>query len=214
MWALVESNNVTKVYTRPKGLTIGEVNYPSNIFMLWSSSELEAIGIYEIVIDNSNLKDQEYYINTNQTFAFADGTVTASYGTATAKAIADTLYTAQNVTDDVYPEGHADAGDRINTWSEGDVKTPGLKTNYKGVINLQAGGLLQATDWMVVRAAEGGTAVPSAITTWRAAVRTKANAMQVQIGNAADVDALAALYVYNDATPPVRPLGEFPVLGA
>ena len=67
---------------------------------------------------------------------------------------------------------------------------------------------------MVVRAAEGGTAVPSAITTWRAAVRTKANAMCTSIGNAADIDALIALYVYNDATPPVRPLGDFPVLGA
>ena len=199
MWALVESDNVTQVYTRPKGLTIGEVNYPSNIFMLWTSSELEAIGIYEIVIDNSNLKSQEYYINTNQTFAFADGVVTASYGTATARAIADTLYTAQDETDGL--------------GTEGDVKTPGLKTNYKAVINQQAGGLLQNTDWMVVRAAEGGTAVPSDITTWRAAVRTKANAMQVQIEGAADVDALAALYVYNDSTPPVRPLGEFPTLG-
>ena len=54
--------------------------------------------------------------------------------------------------------------------------------------------------------------VPSATTTWRAAVRAKANAMQVLIDGAADVDALAALYVYNDATPPVRPLGEFPTL--
>jgi len=200
MWALVESDNVTQVYTRPKGLTIGEVNYPSNIFMLWSSSELEAIGIYAVVIDNSNLKDQEYYVNTNQTFAFADGTVTASYGTATAKDIADTLYTAQDETDGL--------------GTEGEVRTTGLKTNYKAIINQQAGGLLQDTDWMVVRAAEGGTAVPSDITTWRAAVRTKANAMQVQIGNAANVDALAALYVYNDDEPPVRPLGEFPILGA
>ena len=200
MWALVESDNVTQVYTRPKGLTIGEVNYPSNIFMLWSSSELEAIGIYEIVIDNSNFKNQEYYINTNQTFAFADGTVTASYGTATAKPIADTLYTAQDETDGL--------------GTEGEVASRGLKYNYKQSINSQAGGLLQDTDWMVVRAAEGGTAVPSAITTWRAAVRTKANAMCTAIGNAANVDALAALYVYNDATPPVRPLGEFPVLGA
>ena len=200
MWALVESDNVTQVYTRPKGLTIGEVNYPSNIFMLWTSSELEAIGIYAVVIDNSNLKDQEYYINTDQSFAFASGTVTASYGTATAKPIADTLYTAQNETDGL--------------GTEGEVRTTGLKTNYKAVINSQAGGLLQDTDWMVVRAAEGGTAVPSDITTWRAAVRTKANAMQVQIGNAANVDALAALYVYNDDEPPVRPLGEFPILGA
>jgi hypothetical protein len=200
MWALVESNNVTKVYTRPKGLTIGEVNYPSNIFMLWTSSELEAIGIYAVVIDNSNFKDQEYYINTDQSFAFADGTVTASYGTATARPLDNVLFTAQDETDGL--------------GTEGEIKQYGLKPQYKGVINLQAGGLLQDTDWMVVRAAEGGTAVPSAITTWRAAVRTKANAMQVQIDGAANVDALAALYVYNDATPPVRPLGEFPILGA
>ena len=206
MWALVESDNVTQVYTRPKGLTIGEVNYPSNIFMLWTSSELEAIGIYEIVIDNSNLKNQEYYINTNQSFDFADGVVTASYGTATAKPLDDILFTAQDETDELGVEG--------------EVKQPGIRKGYKDIINQQAGGLLQDTDWMVVRAAEGGTAVPSDITTWRAAVRTKANAMQVQIDGAADVDALAALYVYTYADPDdltsafTRPLGEFPVLGA
>ena len=241
MWARVESDTLTKIYKRPKPITIGFVaatyytaddetansehvegtlktsrqgtNYPANIFSMWTSAELEAIGIYEVVIDNTNLKDKEYYINTDQTFAFASGTVTASYGTATAKPIADTLYTAQNVTDDVHPAGHADAGDRINTWSEGDVETPGLKTNHKVIINKGAAGQLAATDWMVIRAAEGGTAVPSATTTWRAAVRTKANSMQAQIDGAANVDALVALYVYNDATPQVRPLGEFPVLG-
>ena len=206
MWALVESDNVTQVYTRPKGLTIGEVNYPSNIFMLWTSSELEAIGIYEIVIDNSNLKSQEYYINTNQTFAFADGVATASYGTATAKPLDDILFTAQDETDGL--------------GTEGKVKQPGIRQGYKDIINQQAGGLLQDTDWMVIRATEGGTAVTSDITTWRAAVRTKANAMQVQIDGAADVDALAALYAYTYADPDdltsafTRPLGEFPVLGA
>ena len=198
MWALVESNNVTQVYTRPKGLTIGEVNYPSNIFMLWTSSELEAIGIYEVVIDNTNLKDPEYYINTNQSFNFASGTVTASYGTATVKAINDVLFTAQDETDGL--------------GTEGELAARGLKYNYKAIINQQAGSILQATDWMVVRAAEGGTAVPSGTTTKRAAVRTKANAMCTQIDNAANVDALAALYVYNDADTPVRPLGELPLV--
>ena len=198
MWALVESNNVTQVYTRPKALTIGDVNYPSNIFMLWSSSELEAIGIYAVVIDNSNLKDKEYYINTNQSFAFADGTVTASYGTATAKPIDDVLFTAQDETDGL--------------GTEGEVKQPGIRQGHIDAINAQAAGNLSPTDWMVVRAAEGGTAVPSSITTKRAAVRTKANAMCTQITNAADVDALAALYVYNDDTPPVRPLGELPLV--
>ena len=188
MWARVESDTVTKIYTRPKALTIGDVNYPANIFSMWTSAELKGIGIYEVVIDNTNLKDTEYYINTNQTFAFASNTVTASYGTATAKAIAD-------VTTD-------------------GVVTRGLKYHHKERINTQAAGQLQDTDWMVIRAAEGGTAVPGATTTWRAAVRTKANSMQAQIDGAANVDALAALYVYNNETPPVRPLGEFPVLGA
>ena len=200
MWALVESDNVTKVYTRPKAITIGDINYPSNIFMLWSSSELEAIGIYEVVIDNTNLKDKEYYINTNQSFDFADGVVTASYGVATAKPIDDVLFTAQEETDGL--------------GTEGEVKQSGIRKGHKDIINSQAGGLLQDTDWMVVRASEGGTAVPSDIATWRAAVRTKSNDMCTAIDGAADVDALAALYEYNDAEPPVRPLGEFPILGA
>lgn len=201
MWALVESGSVTQIYTRPKAITVGEVNYPANIFMLWSASELEAIGIYEVVIDNTNLKSNEYYINTNQSFDFADGVVTASYGTATAKPLDDILWA----------EGDEDMPEGI---SVGDVKQLGIRQNHKDIINSQAGGSLQNTDWMVVRAAEGGTAVPSDIATWRAAVRTKSNDMCTAIDNAADVDALAALYVYNDAEPPVRPLGEFPILGA
>ena len=182
MWAKVESDSITELYARPKSLTIGDVNYPSNIFNLWTSSELEAIGIYEIVIDNTNRKDSKYYINTNQTYAFASDTVTASYGTATVRAIADVT----------------NADDSI---------TAGLKSQHKTQINASAAGLLQSTDWMVVRATEGGTAVPSANTTYRAAVRTAANSMCTKIDNAADLDALIALYVYTDGT---RPLGEFP----
>ena len=99
MWALVESGSDSKIYTRPTQIKIKDINYPSNIFMLWSSSELKAIGIYEVVIDNTNLKDKKYYINTNQSFNFASDTVTASYGTATAKPLNDVLFTAQDETD-------------------------------------------------------------------------------------------------------------------
>jgi hypothetical protein len=196
MWALVESDNVTQVYTRPKGLTIGEVNYPSNIFMLWSSSELEAIGIYEVVIDNSNFKDQEYYINTNQTFAFADGVVTASYGTATARPLDNVLFTAQDETDGL--------------GTEGEVKQPGVRPPKLAIVDQQAYDLLLPNDWMVVKATETGGSVASDWTTYRSAVRTADASMKTKINAVSDVDALAALYVYNDATPPVRPLGEFP----
>ena len=209
MWALVESGSVTQVYARPRPLTIGDVSYPQNIFTMWSSSDLNALGIYDVVIDNTNYKDQTYYINTNQTFAFKSSVtinsvdytnvVVASYGSATAQAIADTLYTAE--------EEAADA-----TQVEGEVKQRGLKHNHKESINQQAGGILSQTDWYSIRAADGGTAVPSNVATHRTAVRTKANAMCTLITNASDLDALIALYVYNSATPPVRPLGDFPTL--
>ena len=200
MWARLESNTIVEILTRPKALNIGDVKYPRNIFSMWTDAELAVIGIVPVTIDNTNFKNQEYYINTNQSFAYdtETGVATASYGTATAKAIADTLYTAQDETDGL--------------GTEGEVATRGLKYNHKEVINSQAAGALAPTDWMIIRAADGGTAVPSSITTKRAAVRTKANAMQAQIDGAADVDALAALYVYNDATPPVRPLGELPTV--
>jgi hypothetical protein len=184
MWALVESNSITKTFNRPKGFTLGDIQYPASIFTLWSTAEKEAIGLYEIVVDNSNLKDQAYYINGAESFTWASNTVTKSFASATAKALND-------VTDD-----------------DGNV-TRGLKYNHKEVINSQAAGILAPTDWMVVRAAEGGTEVPSDITTKRAAVRTKANEMCDAIDAVSDVDALAALYVYTDG---VRPLGEMPTV--
>ena len=186
MWALVENNEVSKVYTRPKAITIGDVSYPQNIFMLWSSSELEAIGIYEIIVDNTNYKDSAYYINTNQSFDFSDDKVTASYGTATAKKLDDTT--------------DPDTGD----------VTHGLKYNHNQVIINQAYGLLQPNDWYVVRETEAGTSIPADWTTFRSGVRSTAADMQSKINAVSTVDALAALYVYNDDEPPVRPLGEFP----
>jgi hypothetical protein len=186
MWALVENNQVTQVYTRPKAITIGDVSYPQNIFMLWSSDELEAIGIYEVVVDNSNFKNPSYYINTNQSFDFANDVVTASYGTATPKQLDDTT--------------DPDTGE----------VTHGLKWNHDQVIINQAYGLLQPNDWYVVRETEAGTAIPADWSTFRTDVRSTAADMQSKIDACTTVDELAALYVYNDAEPPVRPLGEWP----
>jgi hypothetical protein len=89
MWALVESGSVSKIYLRPKAITIGDIKYPSNIFTVWSETELKAIGIYIVIIDNTNYKDPVYYANTEQSFTFADDKVTATYGTATARTLAD-----------------------------------------------------------------------------------------------------------------------------
>ena len=196
MWGLVESGSITKLINKPKGLVIGDVRHSRKIFELWSKSELEAIGIYEVEFDNTNKKDEQWYINTNQSFAFAGGKITASYGSATAKKHADTLFTAQDETDGL--------------GTEGEVKTRGLKYNLIQQIKKEAAGILQDTDWYIVRKADAGTAVPSSITNHRAAVRTKCAEMETAITNAADTPALETLYTRNENS--VRPLGDLPRL--
>jgi hypothetical protein len=205
MWALVENNAVTRVYTRPVNLEIESGNYPRSIFTTYTTEQLEAIGIYEVVIDNTNYQDEKFYINTNQSFDFVDGVVTASYGVATPQVLDNVLFTAQDETDGL--------------GMEGEIKKYGLRQHYINNINTNAGNILQPTDWMVIREAEGGTAVPSEITTQRAAVRTKANEMCTAIENAADLDALITLLTYvNTGTMenPVtaRPLGELPEINS
>ena len=199
MYAIVTNNEITKFINHPKSMVIGDVQYPAKIFQLWSTSELNAIGIYEVVFDDSNKKDEQWYINTNQSFSFSDNTVTASYGSATAKAHADTLWTAQDETD--------------GKGTEGEVATRGLKYNLIQTLKSQVANELANTDWYITRNTEKSTAIPSAISTHRDAVRTKQAQMETAITNASDTPALETLYTYT-TTDGVqsRPLGELPIL--
>ena len=206
MYAIITDGSISGYINYPKPITIGDVQYPARIFSAWTSSELAAIGIIEVTFDNSKKKDEKWYKNTNQTYTYdaSAGTVTAAYGDATAKAYADTLFTTQDKTDDRIPEGK----------DVGDVKSEGLKTQLIRTIKQQAAGELQKTDWYIVRKADAGTAVPSSITTHRAAVRTKAAEMETAITNAADTPALETLYTYTEQEDGsvTRPLGELPRL--
>jgi len=179
MYALIENNEIKEIFSNMRALKINDVQYPKNIFTVWSESELNNVGLYTVVFDNSNKKDNSFYTNTDVSYAFADGKVTASYGTATAKELDD-----------------------VGTTKKADTKQ-------------QASELLTPTDWYVIKATDVESySVPSAVTTFRANVRTKSNTMETAIDNASDVDALATLYNYTkqpDGTE-TRPLGEFPTL--
>ena len=202
MWALIEDNTIVKTINNPKGMVIGDTRYSRNIFSFrCTNEERESIGLYEIVFDNSNKRDEAYYTNTNQSFNFADGVATASFGSATAKELDD-----RNATDE--------SGEELDPV----VVIEGLKTKHKRVIKQQASGLLAPTDWYNHKALDDETfTIPANITTYRTNIRTKSNTMETAIDNASDVDALATLYEYvNTGTEenPVmeRPLGEWPEL--
>ena len=203
MFAVVTDGNITSFPNGNKGITFGDNQYPAAIYTLWTEAERNAIGIYTVEINNTNKKDEEWYINTDITYAFVSGKVTGTYGTATAKAIADVLFT------------QADEDNGLGTKDELNYR--GLKYIKNKMIDNQCAGILAPSDWRVIREQETGSAMNSGWKTWRANVRTKCNSMQTQITNAANVDALAAVFVYvntaDEGDPKVyaRPLGEFPV---
>ena len=210
MFALVESGSITKFFSGNRGITIGDLQYSKQIFTLWTKSEREAIGIYEVEMDNSKRKDEQWYNNTNVTYAFGSGKVTGSYGDATAKAHTDVKWTQSEIN-----AGNAPNGADTNT-----VKTEGLKTKLIKDVKAEANQLLSQTDWYVTRKSEKSTAIPSNITTWRNGIRSKQAAMETSITNASDTPALETLYTYvntaDEGDPEVieRPLGEFPELGS
>ena len=195
MFVLVENDSITKTLNTSKGITIGENQYPRAIFSSWSAAEREAIGIYEVVLDNTNFKDQRYNINTNASLTFADGIATSSYGAATAKSLADA-----NATDD----------DGVEL--DPVIVNPGLKTQHKKNIKQQASGLLTPTDWYILKATDVESySVPAEQTDYRAAVRTASNDMEALIDACSTVDELAALYTYTgNPGSQTRPLGEWP----
>ncbi len=200
MYALVENNEITKIITNPKSLVIGDVRYPAKIFQLWSKSELNNIGIYEVITDLSNKKDEAYFINTNEEYNYANNKVTRSWGTATPKRLED-----ENAIDE--------DGNNILDDDGNQVINYGLKTEKKRIVKQQASGLLAPTDWYVVKASEvADYSVPSNITTFRADVRAKSNEMESQIDACNNVDELKALYEYTEQEDGTitRPLVEFP----
>jgi len=203
MFALVESGTITQFPKGNKGITIGDNQYPRTIYSLWTEAERNAIGIYTVEIDSTNRKSEEFYINTDITYAFGSGKVTGSYGTATAKRFND---------EDAVDE----SGDKLKDADGNQVINYGLKTQYKNKFNAEAAGILSRTDWYIIKAADVGSySVPSNIATYRAAVRTKVNAIETSIDGCSDVAALETLLTYTNTgteDDPVitRPLGEFP----
>ena len=198
MFAKVENNQVVKVSSQLTDFI------PFEHARVWDKAQREANGLYDVNYDTSNLKSEEFYINGAETIAFANGQVTATYGQATAKKLEDVNAVDQN-------------GQPVLDQDGKQVVIKGLKSNHVSRIKSQAAGALQSTDWYVIRNAESGAAIPANVATYRAAVRSKSNDMEVLINAVSTVEQLAALYAYvNTGTEqsPVfaRPLGEFPRL--
>jgi hypothetical protein len=196
MYAKVENNQIVKANSN---LGVFGLSPETTV------AQREAQGVYEIIYDNTNLKDTRYYWNGAESMVFANNAVTASYAPATGKDVEDK--------DAVDSDGNNVLDDDGN-----QVIIPGLKTIFKNEVKAQAKSLLSPSDWYIIRKAEDAeSTIPSNIATYRAAIRTKSNEMETAIDGAADAAAMQTLYTYtNTGTEenPVytRPLGEWPKL--
>ena len=200
MFALVKDNKIEKIFTRPVGIMIDNNQYPREVFTLWTNEERKNIGIYEVITDSTNKKDESFYINTNEEYTFSDEQVTRSWGTATSKRLED-------------EDAKDEDGENILDEDGNQVINYGLKTEKKRIIKQQASGLLNPTDWYVIKATEVESYnVPENITTFRTEVRTTSNEMETKIDACNSVDELKSLYEYTeqDDGSVTRPLGEFP----
>jgi hypothetical protein len=196
MYALVINNEIVKVFSNPEPFELNGNKYSSQIFTLWSNEEKQAIGIYEVETDSTNLKDESYYNNTNEIFEFKKGKAIRKWGTATPKQLEDV-----NATDE-------DGEPIIRDGKQLVIK--GLKSQKISIVKQQAGGLLQSSDWYITRKSETGKEVPANIETFRTAVRAKSNEMEAMINACQTVDELKSLFEYSGETNPTRPIGEFP----
>ena len=202
MWALVESGSVTAVYTRPKAITLNGIQHPRSIFTRWSAAELQAIGIYSYNEVNASV-NSSFYKQGGSSVVVDDaaGTVTKTY-THVEKALEDTTekVVTQEAVDEVPAVLYANGAIKtasipaVEEESYLNIISSGLKSQKKVQVKATAASLLSPSDWYVVRAAEGGAAIPTDVATYRAAVRTASGTMEAAIDAAADMDAFIALH--------------------
>ena len=196
MYAKVENNQIVRANSN-----LGSFGLSPET----SIAQREAQGVYEVIYDNTNLKDSRYYWNGAESMVFANNAVTASYAPATEKDLDDKDAVDEN-------------GNNVLDSDGNQVIIKGLKTIFKEEVKAQAKGLLSPSDWYVIRKAEdAGSTIPSNIATYRAAIRTRSNEMETQIDGAADAASVQTLYTYTNTgteeSPVItRPLGEWPKL--
>jgi hypothetical protein len=182
MWAYIKDNKIEQIYQRPKSIMLNNVRYPSNMFTKYTNAEKEAIGIYPV--EDSGTKGDDNFEYTSQatyTWSASNKKVTTSY-TITPKSLIDV-------------EVKDDSGNNILDKKGNKIYTYGLKTIAKNKAKEHANYLIKKFNWLVERLAyDSSKTIPSAVTTYVAAIRTDCANIETAIDNASDMAAFKKLY--------------------
>ena len=183
MWARIENNNIVEYYDRKQSLVLNDVRYSSQIFTIWTDEQRKELGIVPIVISGSHL-NTKYYIEHNHSDAVAEdgNSVIRTIGV---KAADHKLEDVNEVDED---------GNALLDIDGVQLITRGLKYNAIQKVKQQQSSYLTQTDWYIIRKADVGTAIPTAIQTWRDAIRADATRIENAITAVSTMDAFIALH--------------------
>ena len=181
MWALLDdSDNITNVYgTFPAKITINNRNYDKKELYAMSSSDKLAIKLYEVT--PASKFNENYYVNSNASYAKVGDKVVETITKAADKALADVNAIDEN-------------GDPLLDDDGVQVVTLGLKSNAKNKATTNASGWLKGFGWLIQRKVTADTAIPSAVITYMAAIRQDCDDIQSAVAGAADLAAFIALH--------------------
>ena len=190
MFAIVEDGAIVRTASTVQKLFSYSV--PDGAGIATMSEFMSQMNVKDVV--NGERKNDQYYFVTQGDITLVDGVPTQAY-TNTAKLLADEDAKDADGNQIYIQVWDADANDGDGGYVNSSEKqiNVGLKTTMTEQVKRTANSFLTNTDWMVIRKAERDVAIPSATATYRAAVLTECARLETAIGNAADVDALAAV---------------------
>jgi len=181
MWALIKDNKIEEVIRFPKTIVLDDVKHSKKIFTSWTWDELNAIGIY--TVEAGTVGDDRFEVTSQPTYTYsASGKKVTTAYTTTDKALNDV--NAKN----------ADGSDTKDA-DGNQVVNYGLKTIAKNKTKISANVLIKRFGWLVQRVTMDSSAtIPSAVTTYCAAIRTDCAAIITAIDGASNMTAFKALY--------------------
>jgi hypothetical protein len=198
MWAKLNNaqDTIEEIISFPKTMLINGTTYPRQIFQ-WSTSELKAVGIVPVTTSGTHL-NEKYYMEKAEAFAIAGdkNSVVKTIGEKVAdKNLADVneVWTQAQIDAGEAPDG-TKANDPKNDVDGSQIVTKGLKTLAKEKADIDANGKLQRFDWLIQRKVTAETAIPSAVVTYMANIRTDHSDICTAIENASDLNAFIALH--------------------
>ena len=181
MWAYIKDNKIEEIIARPKDMVIDDVRHSRRIFTAWTWDELNAIGIY--TVEPGTKGDDRFEITSSPTYTYSSSNkkVTTAY-TTTDRALDDS-------------EAKDSDGKNILDINGNKLINYGLKTLAKNHCKITANNYIARFNWLVERSVyDSSKAIPDAVKTYVAAIRTDCGEIETAITNASDMTAFKAVY--------------------